>query len=169
MVRGTDISYYVTPISLAPQLSRAPMEQLFVIDFTGSTTVISVSLSTATVSEIKSTLQSRLAIPVHEIQLVYASQHLEDGQCLQSYGIKRHSTIHLLLSLPGGGDTGAQGNELRKACRVDPRCLKFCVLLAFAPVYLCISLRYSEARFKWPAQLNSSPSRQQTRCMHLQS
>lgn len=75
---------------------------LFVKLLTGKTIIIGTALD-ATVMILKLLLQHSEAIPPSQQRLIFAGRQLEDDHTIGEYNIGNESTLHLVLSLRGGG------------------------------------------------------------------
>ena len=80
---------------------------IFVRDLGGGTLTFKVE-NDYTIETIKVKIHDKTGIPVTDLRLVDAGKLLEDGRTLPSYGIKKHSFVHLILlrsvkaaSIPG--------------------------------------------------------------------
>lgn len=75
--------------------------QVFIKSLTGKTISLEI-YSGDSVDDVKSRIQSKLAVPTQEQRLIVAGKQLEDGHNVCEYHIQKESTIHLVLSLRGG-------------------------------------------------------------------
>ncbi|CAK5032487.1 unnamed protein product [Meloidogyne enterolobii] len=76
--------------------------QLFVKTLEGKTLIFDVDASD-TVEHVKSKIQNLENTPVEEQRLICAGVQFQDGNTLADYKLEEHSTVHLSLSLLGGG------------------------------------------------------------------
>jgi large subunit ribosomal protein L40e len=70
----------------------------------GKTVTLDVGLNT-TVRTIKEELEEKEKVPADQQRLIFAGKQLDDDTSVQSCGILKGSTIHLLLRLRGGMGT----------------------------------------------------------------
>lgn len=68
---------------------------------TGKTITLEIEL-TNTIENVKSKIQDKLFIPIHQQRLIYGVKQLQDAGTLSYYNIKNQSTLHLSLRLCGG-------------------------------------------------------------------
>ncbi len=74
--------------------------EVFVKTMTGKCHTLLVDPD-AEVEDLKLAIYDTIEVPVDQQRIVFAGRQLEDGRMLGSYGIKEHSTLHLVLRLAG--------------------------------------------------------------------
>ncbi len=75
--------------------------QIFIKTLTGRTVTLEVDPED-TIAQVKQGLFLKDAVPVQEQRLLYGGHELQDEKCIKDYEIRRDSTLHLVLRLPGG-------------------------------------------------------------------
>ena len=55
-----------------------------------------------TTEVVKAKVEGKFGVPVPFQRLLFAGKQFEDGRVVSSYGVQRHSTLHLVLRLRGG-------------------------------------------------------------------
>lgn len=76
--------------------------QLFVKTLTGKTITVRIS-EHMDVTQLKELIEEQEGIPVKQQRLIFAGKSLENYILLSAYKLKPESTIHLVLTLRGGG------------------------------------------------------------------
>lgn len=93
------------------QINNDKQTQIFVKDLKGNTPTITVNLSLTTIKDIKLTIYDKYKIPPESQRLIFKGEQLIDEKTLKECNIVKESTIHLVLSIRGGG-FGFEGPNL---------------------------------------------------------
>ena len=83
-------------------LNFGPPTYIFVKTLVGKTITIEIKDCKELVSSIKEKIKVKEGFALHDQRLIYEAKQLEDEETLSSYGIKKNSTLHLVIRLPGG-------------------------------------------------------------------
>ena len=78
--------------------------QVFVKTLAGKTVTLDVGASDTT-EVVNAKVESKLGVPAVFQRLLFEGKQLEDGRAVSSYGVRQHSTLHLVLRLRGGVQT----------------------------------------------------------------
>ena len=94
--------------------------QIFVKNLAGKTLTLDVD-SSDSVDTIKRQVEAREGIPCSEQRLVYCGRQLDDDtRALSDYNMQREGTLHLMLSLLGGGNSSSSSiSETISACTTN--------------------------------------------------
>ena len=85
--------------------------QIFVKTLTGKTITIP-AVPSLKVDTFKERIRCKVGIPSYQQRLLWGSTQLENGRSLSDYNIQKNSTIHLVLRLRAGMNSGAPMNSL---------------------------------------------------------
>jgi hypothetical protein len=95
-IRNGDTLHLV--LRLRGDIDSSGSFHVFVKTLTGDTIRISTGTSN-TIFQLKTMIFDQRGIPQDTQRLIFAGHHLEDDKTLADYGIKRESTLHLVLRL----------------------------------------------------------------------
>ena len=115
-----------------PECGEATM-QVFVKTLTGKTVTIDVSTSDV-VGDVKGKIHEKVGVPVVHQRLLFDGKQLDDVRSMSFYGIRKESTLRLLVRGRGGAPPGRSLDVLagllaaaeRRELESDGRCLLCC-------------------------------------------
>jgi len=81
--------------------------QVFAKTLTGKQVTLDVGASDTT-EVVKAKVEGKLGVPAVFQRLLFEGKQLGDGRAVSSYGVRQHSTLHLVLRLRGGTQTLAE-------------------------------------------------------------
>src|SRR5579859_150576 len=87
--------------------------QIFIVSATGRHFTIECD-STTTIAKIKQHLHDNAGLPSEFARLIFAGKQLENHRTLDDYNIQKESTIHLSITMRGGGGGDFMGPNLEK-------------------------------------------------------
>ena len=86
---------------------------IFVTGFEGKTITLKNMSSNDSVSNMKTKIQEQVGVPPDQQRLYFARKELKGNCKLETYGIKKHSTIDLNLRILGGGPHKRKAEDVK--------------------------------------------------------
>jgi hypothetical protein len=91
-------------VTATPDMDRVPSSlQIFVKTLTGKTITLDVVGKTATILDVMRLVQDKEGIPPDQQRMIWAGKELTKEAMVCEYFIRKEATLHLVLSLRGGG------------------------------------------------------------------
>ncbi|KDR75686.1 hypothetical protein GALMADRAFT_68997 [Galerina marginata CBS 339.88] len=88
---------------MLPALLNPTVFAAFIKMLTGKTISFPLALAT-TLAELKQFIQDKEGIPPDQQRFIFAGREFDDSRPLSGFGVVKECTLHLVLSLRGGGD-----------------------------------------------------------------
>lgn len=103
-VTGGHVPFVVSPglLTLIRNVTTESTFSVCVKTMTGKQITLRGVWGGETIGSVKKRIQECEGIPPNQQRLIFESKQLEDERCLQDYGIKEKSIVHLILRLRGG-------------------------------------------------------------------
>ena len=111
--------------------------QIFVKTLSGKTIALDTNLN-GTVDVVKSKIQAAVRVPSAEQRLIFSGIQLDVRRSLREYGVRKASTLHLVLRLRGGAPPLFDTHTC-KACSTD-NILSSCSVTSAACVGMAVSM-----------------------------